>query len=68
MARVIRNRHRAPYRRPATLAEAKSGLDRHRACVDDCAAKRSYERAVQEMVRGPGLGWNIWRADAGQAR
>ncbi|MFJ9363379.1 hypothetical protein ACIRRA_03030 [Nocardia sp. NPDC101769] len=68
MARAIRNRHRAPYRRPATLAEAKSGLDRHLACVDDCDAKKYYEVAVRQMVRGHGLGWNIWRPDDDRSR
>ncbi|MET8431060.1 hypothetical protein [Nocardia sp. NPDC004860] len=68
MARATRKRHRAPHRRPATLAEAKSGLDRHRACVDDCEAKKHYEDAVGQMVRGPGLGWNIWRPDDNRVR
>ncbi|MVU76751.1 hypothetical protein GPX89_05755 [Nocardia sp. ET3-3] len=65
MGRAIRDRHRAPYRRPATLSEAKGGLDRHLGCVEECEAKKYYEKAVREMVRGPGLGWNIWGPDQG---
>lgn len=62
MSRVTGDRHRAPHLPPATLVEAKAGLDRHRACADDCNAKRHYESAVQRMVRGRGPGWNIWPA------
>lgn len=68
MPRATTDRHRAPHRPPATLTEAKAGLDRHRPCAEDCAARQHYAAAVRDMVRGRSPGWNIWVARRASGR